>query len=247
MIVRSGESALKTIGFAAVLAFLCALAVSTVVHYLRPIQNALASIDYTRAVVEAAGSHSDTAAMSDIEIANAFRTFELRLADLDAGTFNTQADPAAYDYRSQLALNPRQRPRYMPLYLQYEEGRLVRAVLPFYGQGMWSTIHGLLALEGDLLTVSGLLIFEHGETPGIGDRIEEPKWLNNWRGKRLYDRDGNVRLHVSTRPAPEEAPFAIDAITGATVTVNAVEQAVVQWAGADGYGPLLAALRKEMP
>jgi len=49
---------------------------------------------------------------------------------------------------------------------------------------------------------------------------------------------------VRARPRPEELPFAIDAISGATVTVNALEEAVARWFGADGYAPVLEALRE---
>ncbi|NND44382.1 MAG: FMN-binding protein [Xanthomonadales bacterium] len=244
---RPRETLKRTLGFAFVVAFACALLVSTVVHYLRPIQRALASMDQTRAIVSAAGWHAGVDEMSDLEVANAFRSFEVRLADLQSGAFIAHPDPAALDFRASLQDSPRERPQHMPVYLRYHDGRLVRVVLPIRGRGMWSTIYGLLALDGDLVTVAGLVIFEHGETPGIGDRIEDEGWLGSWRGTRLYDAEGNYRLTVDPRPRPEDAAFAIDAITGATITVTAVENAVSDWLGATGYGPLLATLGENTP
>lgn len=244
MKARAQDSPFRTLGFAALVAFGCALLVSSVVHYLRPIQQALASIDQARAIVTAANWHADVAGMSDLEIANAFRTFEPRLANLQAGTLIERVDaaPAEVDLAT-----VEDRPEQMPVYLLFDSGRLARVVLPIRGRGMWSTIHGLLALEGDLVTIAGLVILEHGETPGIGDRIENPDWLAGWRGKRLYDAGGRYRLMVDPRPQPEDLPFSIDAITGATITVSAVESAVAEWLGESGYGPLLEKLAQETP
>jgi Na+-transporting NADH:ubiquinone oxidoreductase subunit C len=108
---------------------------------------------------------------------------------------------------------------------------------------MWSTIHGFIALGPDLATVAGVRFHEHGETPGIGDRIEDRAWLASWAGKRAYGDAGEVVLRIGGTRADPAAH--VDAITGATVTVGAVDRLVSFWLGPAGYGPFLAALRAE--
>lgn len=238
------ERPLTTVAFAVSVAFVCALIVSTVVYLLRPIQFAVASLDYTRAVLVAAGIVAAGETPSDGSIIDGFLAFDVRIVDLEKHGFTDTLDPAAYDYRVQVREGQRDRLRFMPVYLKWQDGRVASAVLPFYGPGMWSTIHGFVALGTDLATVSGVMIFDHGETPGIGDRIQNPEWLAGWRGKRLYDDEGRYRFHVASNPATSAKPFAVDAITGATVTVEAVEAAMAQWFGEEGYARFLAALRE---
>ncbi len=238
------ESPLKTMVFATALAFACALIVSVAVHWLRPIQYAMASVDYARAVLEAANEAAVAGLLSDGEVVEDFLDFEVRAFDLESGEIKGAVDPDAIDYRQQLIASPGQRPDFMPVFLLWDDGRLDRAVLPFYGPAMWSDIHGFVALEGDLSTVAGMVIFDHGETPGIGDRIQDPEWVASWRGKRLYDDVGKYRFHVDSNPSLDAAAFAVDAITGATVTVDALDRAMADWFGADGYQAGLAELRE---
>ncbi len=89
-----------------------------------------------------------------------------------------------------------------------------------------------------------MVIHDHGETPGIGDRIQRPAWLDSWRGKRLYGPDGGYRFRIISNPGQDQAPHAVDAITGATVTVVAVDAALAEWFGSDGYAPVLQSLRE---
>jgi Na+-transporting NADH:ubiquinone oxidoreductase subunit C len=103
---------------------------------------------------------------------------------------------------------------------------------------MWSVISGYIALSGDFYTIESLVIHEHGETPGIGDRIEAAHWLDGWRGRY-------VPLKLVTSPTPDAAPQAVDAITGATVTSQGVVSLANFWLGQAGYGPLLRTLSQD--
>ena len=241
-------------------ALACSLVVSAAVYWLRPIQVAYRSVEQNRAVLVAAGLAQPQDLLDDAAVVERFLALESRLVDLDSGRF-VNADVSvvgAYDYRAAMddpeqtrAIAPPhdiaqlgRRPLAMPVYLQYQNGRLDRAVLPVYGRGMWSTIHGYLVLRGDLRTIASAAFYEHGETPGIGDRIQNPEWLAQWAGKRAFRDDGTLVLRVGgAAGAPAEE--RIDAITGATVTVAGVDQLVRYWLGDDAYGPFLAALRRE--
>ena len=247
MSIPRQQSTPATLAFAAMVAFGCALVVSLAVWWLKPIQLALVATDYTRAILEAAGVAQAEDALTERELARRFLQFEARMVDLEIHGFSHGLDPATYDYRTQLNAGRQTRPRYMPLYLWREKGRVRGAVLPLYADGMWSTIHGFVALEADFSTIAGVNFYEHGETPGIGDRIQSPQWQAQWLGKKLYGEDGAYRFQIRTNPDPTLASFSVDAISGATVTVSAVNRAMLYWFGSDGYGPVLKALREEQP
>src|SRR5690606_29338707 len=69
-------------------------------------------------------------------------------------------------------------------------GDMETLVLPIRGYGLWSTLHGFLALESDLTTVQGLGFYQHAETPGLGGEVDNPRWRGQWPGKQVYDENG---------------------------------------------------------
>jgi Na+-transporting NADH:ubiquinone oxidoreductase subunit C len=254
------ESVARTLAVAGGVALVCSLLVSSAVYWLRPIQLAYGSIQQNRAILVAAGLATIDDEISDRDIVDRYLEFETRIVDLDTDTF-TDADEStamsyeyrrAMDYSEQSVEIPRdmaieglaRRPRYMPVYVLRRGRAIERIVLPVYGRGMWSTIHGFVSLSSDLATVAGVRFYEHGETPGIGDRIQNPAWAAQWVGKRAYADDGTLVLGIGA-PAGGSPGDRVDAITGATVTVTAVNRFVRYWLGEDGYGPLLAKLRAE--
>ena len=73
-----------------------------------------------------------------------------------------------------------------------QDGQLQTLIVPIRGYGLWSTLYGFMALKGDLNTVVGLGFYQHGETPGLGGEVDNPKWKALWHGKTLFDADGAV-------------------------------------------------------
>jgi Na+-transporting NADH:ubiquinone oxidoreductase subunit C len=234
--------------------------VSAAVVYLRPAQLAWAEIERSRMILELAGLLPEKEALPDRVVALRYRELDVRLVDLQSGVFEPGRDALTYDAiaASQQTSGGVEIPAAVDLarigrraqlekvYLRLSDGALQRIVLPLRGQGMWAPIHGYIALEGDLVTIFGIAILEHGETPGIGDQIQSPAWCDSWSGKRAFDRHGRVLLAAagSGRVPLALAPdHTFDAITGATVTVNAVTDMVSYWLGEHGFGPFLSRLR----
>jgi len=183
------------------------------------------------------------------------RNIETRIVDLTTGEEVTDVDPATYDPRA-AAKDPRRstavpkardlagigrRVRWAPVYVVRHEGRVRSLVLPVHGKGYGGMIYGYLALEGDANTIAGLSFYEHAETPGIGGEIDEAGWRDLWRGKRLRDDGGRVRIRVVDEDAPDTGDRAhrVDAIGGATRTSEGVERMIRFWLGDDGFGPYL--------
>ncbi len=206
-------------------------------------QQAWTQVERNRAIVDAAGMTA--ADLDNAAVVAAFLDLDARIVDLPSGEFTEPAmftDPWSYDHWSSADPAAADRLRYVPIYLVWQEGALRRLVLPVDGTGMWSTIQGYLALEEDLVTVAALIIYRHGETPGIGDRIEDPAWLGAWIGRRTIDPSGEVRIGVARKP--QDRAYQIDLISGASLTSLAVGDLVQRWLGPDGYGPLLQRLRR---
>lgn len=82
--------------------------------------------------------------------------------------------------------------------------------IPFEGPGLWGTIRGYIGVASDLQSIQGIAFTEQNETPGLGGRIDEDWYKEQFKGVAL---GGNVSYG-------EES--GIDAITGATSTSNAV-------------------------
>ncbi len=194
----------------------------------------------------------------EISSDEAIKLLEVKLVDLETGEYFEGLDPAEYDPREAIKdpglsvevpyefdiANINQRARYAKVYLLRQDGRLRFILLPVQGAGMWSTLYGYLALDADLNTIAGMNIYEHGETPGLGDRIEDPGWLAQWRGKSVY-RNGSVAFEVVNRVDPKSVQYQVDAITGATITSESTGRMLQYWLGRHAYQPFLERLRRE--
>jgi Na+-transporting NADH:ubiquinone oxidoreductase subunit C len=125
------------------------------------------------------------------------------------------------------------------------DGAVEQAVLPVEGKGMWGAMNGFLAIDRDGNTVRGLTFYDQKETPGLGGEISNPKWQALWVGRKAYDAKWEPKLTVIKGRAgpPEKDPHHVDALSGATITSNAVAHLVDFWLSGDGYAPYLAKLR----
>ena len=253
------ESAARTVGVAVLVALICSLLVSAVVYLLRPYELAYSALERNRAILEAAGLVMPGEQVSESELVSRFVELDARVVDLANGTFTEDLDPVTYDYRAAFDDAAMRepipdiedigrlgfRPRYMTVYLVVaDDGRIETLVLPLFARGMWSTIYGFLALRGDFRTIAGVAFYEHGETPGIGDRIEAPEWLSTWVGKRLYGPDDAVRFRIGAASPDVANEYRVDSITGATMTVTGVGDGIRYWLSDHGYGRLLRSLRE---
>lgn len=85
--------------------------------------------------------------------------------------------------------------------------------IEFSGSGLWGPIRGIIALQSDLETVAGITIIHQEETPGLGGRITEQWYLDQFAGKNV-----KPRLEAITPGKGQENANSIDAISGATLT-----------------------------
>ena len=103
-------------------------------------------------------------------------------------------------------------------------------VVPCYGAGLWGPIWGYVGLEKDLKTIKSVCFGHKGETPGLGAKIaDEPAFAAAFTGKTIGD--GEVLFEV-TKPANRQTENnGVDAISGATITSQALGVTLNQWFG----------------
>lgn len=144
--------------------------------------------------------------------------------------------------------DPRQRAKYLEFYVAKDPAGAVKAYcMPISGKGLWSTLYGFLALQPDLDHVQGITFYKHGETPGLGAEVENPKWQAQWHGKEILADDGSLRsitVKKGTVDAnmPVEKRHYVDGLSGATITSNGVTKFVAS--DLAKYEPWFKTLRK---
>ena len=238
------ESVPRTLLIAVAVALFCSAMVSTAVYVLRPIQSAYELLERNRAIVMVAGTFD--AALSDAEVVEAYLDLDARVLDLDSGRYVSAFNAHGFDHWRETPEDEAAgegQSRLVPVYFTGQQGDRAYLVVPVHGRGMWSTIYGYVALAEDLNTVVAVRFHRHGETPGIGDRIQDPAWPALWRGKQIYDASGMPQIRVGRTDAADGL-HQVDLITGASVTSEAIGHFVNEWFGEAGYGPWLAKLRQ---
>ena len=97
----------------------------------------------------------------------------------------------------------------------------------FEGRGLWGMITGAIAIKPDIRTIDNIRICAQEETPGLGGRISESSFLDQFKGKIVAP-----RLILSLRKKATEMN-EIDSITGASMTskalIDMINEAVVNF------------------
>jgi len=251
LLAQPNESRTKTLFMAFLVSTVCALLVSGATVILKPIQTANRAAEQ-QARLEAL--ISGIPGMSEL-LSQDGGTLSTVVVDLNRAAVANEVTPetlsaALDDIANWTGLTANQdlaglgqRPDFAQVYfLRGADGELSLALLPVSGVGYNGPIDAIVALRADMNTIAGLAITGQSETPGLGARIEETAWLGQFSGKSVADASGAVRFAVAKGVAGNE--FEVDGITGATRTSNAITRIMRFWLGDDGYGPLLAAIKR---
>ena len=265
--MQQRDSVGYAVGVATVLCVVCSLAVSAAAVALRPMQEANKKLDQQKNILDATGlaigEYGKPAnKLSRQQIDELYGWISEELVDLETGEYSTEFDIDTYDPREAAekeatsvaivdpAFDPgedrREKVAKVFFVRRRGEGPVRQVVLPVYGKGLWSTLYGYLALKSDLETIQGLTFYSHGETPGLGGEVDNPRWKAQWTGRELFDEDGNPAAEVFKGPAPDENPYAVDGLSGATITSRGVTNLVRYWASDQGYGPFLGKLKQQL-
>ncbi|TWT80911.1 Na(+)-translocating NADH-quinone reductase subunit C [Planctomycetes bacterium CA13] len=265
--MQQRDSVFYTIAVATVLCVVCSLAVSSAAVALRPRQEENKRLDRQRNILDASGLAMgefgiSAGKLTRKQIDELYSRVSEELVDLETGQYNTDLDKKEYDPREavdkldmsiaienpEFDLGEQRREKVARVFFVKKPGddRIQQVVLPIYGKGLWSTLYGYLALKSDLETIEGLTFYEHGETPGLGGEVDNPSWKAQWVGQKLFNEQGEPAAMVFKGPAPPGDPYAVDGLSGATITCRGVTNLIRYWASDDGYGSFLDKLKDQI-
>ena len=243
------DGIVKTVIVATALCFVCSMVVSFAAVNLKSIQEVNKAIDKQKNILQVAGVYHE-----GIDVNKTFSSFQPLVVDLNSGKFTDKFDPSIFDDKKaaqdpllsvSLENDPAsigRRTNYATIYLlKKDDGSLDKVILPIHGYGLWSTLYGFIALEDNLNDIFGLQFYQHAETPGLGAEVDNPKWKAQWKGKKLNNENGELMIQVAKTQKYKE--HHIDALAGATLTSNGVDNLVKFWMGKDGFQKFLNNLK----
>lgn len=256
------DSLTGTFTVAATLCLVCSVVVSSFAIGLRDIRERNEQLSFQREVLTVAGLF-DPKENKLTDIPELIKGVDSLLIDIDAAAIadTDLVSLETFDLKK-VARNPatsvqipsnkniagvNRRENYTRIFLvKDDQGQMDQIILPVRGQGLWSTMYGLLSLDRDGKTVRGLTFYEDGETPGLGGEINNERWKQSWSDpecpKVLFDEAGDVKISFFkgvVTCSMDNAEHRFDALAGATITTRGVENMMKYWLGDHAFGPLL--------
>lgn len=250
--------------FAATICVVCALVLSLAATALKPTQVANARLDVVKNLMGSVGiTGAELGAMSTTDVFDRFENdFEVLLLDKNDQKVDTkfmldQLAPLGYErealenldassllrvFQAKKALLAKREgksleeydPGYKILFIYKPGGTVTAYVVPIEGYGLWDIIKGYIALKPDLKTVMGISFYEHKETPGLGARITEGWFKENFIGKEILNSQGElVSIKVAKGKVEQVIPedkqqHWVDGISGSTLTGDGINQFLKQ-------------------
>ena len=212
-----------TVIYSIILVVVVAAVLAFAAMFLKPMQEANVKKDtisqiLTAATVEA-GADILATYQQDIEAAILVDAEGNQVGELNI------ADCEVYD-NSQLKRQITAEPKALPVYI-FKNGI---TVIPCYGAGLWGPIWGYVGFEKDLNTIKAVCFGHKGETPGLGAKIaDEPSFAEAFVGKTVGK--GEILFEI-VKPANRQTENnGVDAISGATITSQALGKTLDQWFG----------------
>ena len=219
---------IKTIGFATVVCLVCSILLAVVSMALKPRQELNRANDVKSKVLMVFGEKvTDAKGRINVPQSEIDSIFSKRISGIvldsdgnviDGKKVDELTPKEISDINAETGLK-----EYYPLYIyKNEESGKTLYGIHVSGKGLWSTIKGYMALDTDLSTISGMVFYEHQETPGLGGDVEKPYFQDRFKGKKWIE-DGKLQTFEITKPGLADNDHSIDGITAATMTCNGVQ------------------------
>lgn len=142
-------------------------------------------------------------------IANKLREERIKALKAILPPFDNEPDKDA----ESIALGSNQ--KNLILYRGYKEGKLTGTALKSIGKGFGGNIEVMVGIEPDG-SIYGVEILDHKETPGLGAKIGEAHFKNQFKGRSLFNTKWQVKKDGGD----------IDQITGATISPRGITKAL---------------------
>ena len=181
-----------TLTVVVLLSLVCSLIVAGAAVLLKPAQEIQKQLDKQKNILQAAGL-----LQKNTNVQETYAKFiEPKIVDLATGDYvdgmkNFDAKASAKNPATSIAIAAEDdkagikvRSKFAEVYLVRDEaGKVTQVVLPMYGNGLWSIMYGLVAVQTDANTINGITYYEQGETAGLGGEIANPNWQKYFVGK----------------------------------------------------------------
>lgn len=252
LLAMSNDSFLKTVIVATSLCLVCSVLVSAAAVGLRPLQIQNKALDMKKNILQVAGLYQEGASIEAVF----GEKIETKIVALKSGEYVDFDQPETFDQRK-ASKNPaeseliptkldiasiKRRSKNAPVYLVKEGDEVKLIILPVHGYGLWSTMYGFLALESDGTTVYGINFYDQAETPGLGGEVVNPKWRSLWKGKKVYNAEGEAILGLikgTVVSTMSNVDYKVDGLAGATLTSTGVTNLIHYWLGKEGFSSYL--------
>ncbi|MCL1050984.1 Na(+)-translocating NADH-quinone reductase subunit C [Shewanella abyssi] len=246
------------------LCFICSVFVSTAAVLLKPIQQENKLLDKQKYILEAAGLiNTKEGKIEKVQVLEMYNKYvEARLVNLKSGdwvedsdskkadTFDTEkaarTKATSFVPQNDIASVKRVANEAVVYLVRDDNQQLQTVIIPVKGYGLWSTMFAFLAVEPDLNTIRSLVYYSFtgsGETPGLGGEVQNPQWIAKWNGKKLYNDKGELAISVTKNPVVAASPHGVDALSGATLTGNGVQNSLNFWLGEEGFARFIEKAR----
>jgi len=154
-----------------------------------------------------------------------------------------EVDGYAFEIELKKELKKANSDQVLPLFISNVDG-FKQYIIPLRGKGLWGPIWGFIALEEDLNTVYGAVFDHKGETPGLGAEINQSFFQEPFIGKSIFDGETFKSIRVVKGGAPEGDNYAVDGISGGTITSDGVTDMLLE--RLNMYLPYITRLKTEM-
>ena len=200
--------------YAAVLVLLVGSLLALIYMALKPKQNENIANDTRKQILSAL----HIAAPSDSQVKETYEKYIIQDLLVDnEGNIVDSAKNVAFDVN--MKKNVKLADRQLPVMKCKMDDGSIKYVLPMYGAGLWGPIWGYVAVNDDGNTIYGANFSHEGETPGLGARIADKDFQDEFVDKHLFQ-EGEFKGVVVLKKGQKSVTGAeqIDALTGATIT-----------------------------
>ncbi len=237
--------------YAAIMVIIAAAVLSTAAMLLKPFQEKNVAIDKMGGIL-ASAKVPDVDATNAMKLFNEFVVEEI-VVDQDGNIVESYKDgnmedgkAFKIDMKKELYKKSKGEPFELPIYvIQKENTKLY--IFPLLGVGLWGPVWGNIAIGEDFNTIEGVTFDHKQETPGLGAEINTSGFMDQFIGKKIFSDAGQFKSIIVKKGGAQTLPPAeqihgVDAITGGTITSDAVNDMINNVL--EGYLPFIEKERK---
>lgn len=214
--------------FSLAMVFFVAVLLSFVAMQLKPRQNMNQEIERKEDILRSVGKAAEANQVKD---KNSYISEEFGKYITDSYVINAQGeeleDRDAFEVTLRIddEIGKPVEERSLPVFVYEKPDETKKYIVPVRGKGLWGPIWGYVAFDANMNSIYGAVYDHAKETPGLGAEINTDWFQEEFRGKKIFDEEGNfVSVKVIKGGAAPENPHGVDAISGGTITSNGLEE-----------------------